>query len=390
MPTSDELLRYRSEFPILEHTTYLISNSLGAMPRAVYNAMKGYADTWATRGVRAWEERWWMLAAEVGDEIGTLMNAAKGSVSTHQNVTTCQAIVASCFDFSGKRNQVVYSDMNFPSVMYFWEAQRAHGARVRMVKTDDGITVPTERLLDAINEDTLLVPISHVIFRSAYINDAKAIIEKAHKVGAHVVLDTYQSLGTVPIDVSALDVDFACGGVLKWLCGGPGVGYLYVRPDLGKKFEPTFTGWTAHQNPFGFEIGPIRYADPPYRFMNGTPHIPSLEAARPGLKIISQVGIERIRDKSKQQTARLIELADKHGWRVNTPRDPERRGGTVSIDMPDSQEVCSQLLKRDILVDWRPKAGVRMSPHFYNTDQDLETAISAVEEILKNRTVATR
>jgi len=390
MPTSDELLRYRSEFPILEHTTYLISNSLGAMPRAVYDAMKGYADTWATRGVRAWEERWWMLAAEVGDEIGTLMNAAKGSVSTHQNVTTCQAIVASCFDFSGKRNQVVYSDMNFPSVMYFWEAQRAHGARVRMVKTDDGITVPTERLLDAINEDTLLVAISHVIFRSAYINDAKSIIEKAHKVGAHVVLDTYQSLGTVPIDVSALDVDFACGGVLKWLCGGPGVGYLYVRPDLGKKFEPTFTGWTAHQNPFGFEIGPIRYTDPPYRFMNGTPHIPSLEAARPGLKIIAQVGIERIREKSKRQTARLIELADKHGWRVNTPRDPERRGGTVSIDMPDSQEVCSQLLKRDILVDWRPKAGVRMSPHFYNTDQDLETAISAVEEILKNRTVATR
>ena len=390
MPTSDDLLRYRSEFPILERTTYLISNSLGAMPRAVYDAMKGYADTWATRGVRAWDERWWMLAAEVGDEIGTLMNASKGSVSTHQNVTTCQAIVASCFDFSGKRNQVVYSDMNFPSVMYFWEAQRAYGAQVRMVKTGDGITVPTERLLDAINDDTLLVPISHVIFRSAYINDAKAIIEKAHKVGAHVVLDTYQSLGTLPVDVNALNVDFACGGVLKWLCGGPGVGYLYVRPDLGKKLEPKFTGWTAHQNPFGFEIGPIRYTDPPYRFMNGTPHIPSLEAARPGLKIIAEVGIERIREKSKRQTARLIELADNHGWRVNTPRHPEKRGGTVSIDMPDSQEVCSQLLKRDILVDWRPKAGVRMSPHFYNTDQELDAAISAVEEILKNRTVATR
>ena len=237
MPTSDELLRYRSEFPILENTTYLISNSLGAMPRAVYDAMKGYADTWATRGVRAWEERWWMLAAEVGDEIGVLMNAAKGSVSTHQNVTTCQAIVASCFDFSGKRNQVVYSDMNFPSVMYFWEAQRAYGARVRMVKTDDGITVPTERLLDAITDDTLLVPISHVIFRSAYVNDAKAIIEKAHKVGAHVVLDTYQSLGTLPVDVRALDVDFVCGGVLKWLCGGPGLAYLYVRPDLGKSWN---------------------------------------------------------------------------------------------------------------------------------------------------------
>jgi kynureninase len=387
---TDHLLKFRPEFPILERTTYLISNSLGAMPRAVYDAMKGYADTWAMRGVRAWEERWWMLAAEVGDEIGTLMNAPKGSVSTHQNVTTCQAVVASCFDFSGKRNKVVYSDMNFPSVMYFWEAQQSRGARVHMVKTDDGITVPLDRLLDAIDETTLLVPISHVIFRSAFIQDAKAIIEKAHKMGAMVVLDTFQSLGTVPVDVQALNTDFACGGVLKWLCGGPGVGYLYVRPDLGKKLEPKFTGWTAHQNPFAFEIGANRYTDPPYRFMNGTPHIPALEAARPGLKIIAEAGIERIREKSKRQTGRLIELASTHGWRVNTPRDAEKRGGTVSIDMPDAQEVCRELIKREILVDYRPKAGVRMSPHFYNTDEELETGISAVEEILKERVVTTR
>ena len=230
---SDDLVRYRSEFPILDRTTYLISNSLGAMPRAVIEAMNGYAETWATRGVRAWEERWWMLAAEVGDQIGALMNAPPGSVATHSNVTTCQAVVASCFDFSGRRNKVVYTDMNFPSVMYFWEAQRRRGARVHMVPTDDGITVPTERLLDAIDEETLVVPISHVVFRSAYMNDAAAIVEKAHAVGAHVVLDTFQSLGTVPVDVQQLNVDFACGGVLKWLCGGPGTAYLYVRPDLG-------------------------------------------------------------------------------------------------------------------------------------------------------------
>jgi len=385
---SDDLFGYRSAFPILEHTNYLISNSLGAMPCGVYDALKGYADTWARRGVRAWEERWWMLAAEVGDELGALLNAPRGSVSTHQNVTTCQAVVASCFDFSGKRNKVVYTDLNFPSVMYFWEAQRARGAHVHMVKTVDGIHVPTERLLAAIDEQTLVVPISHVIFRSAYINDAPAIIEKAHQVGAHVVLDTFQSLGTLPVDVQSLNVDFACGGVLKWLCGGPGVAYLYVRPDLGRTLQPTFTGWTAHQQPFAFEIGAIRYADPPYRFMNGTPHVPSLEAARPGIRIIHEVGVERIREKSKRQTARLIELADRHGWRVNTPRDPEKRGGTVSIDMPDSQEVCRQLLRRDILVDWRPNAGVRMSPHFYNTDAELEAAIAAIEEILKMRALA--
>jgi kynureninase len=387
---ADELLRYRSQFPILERTTYLISNSLGAMPLGVYEAMKGYADIWATRGVRAWEERWWMLAAQVGDEIGALMNAPSGSVSTHQNVTTCQAVAASCFDFSGRRNKVVYSDLNFPSVMYFWEAQQAYGARVHMVKTDDGITVPLERLLDAIDEQTLLVPVSHVIFRSAFIQDAKAIIEKAHRVGAQVILDTFQSLGTVPVDVQALNVDFACGGVLKWLCGGPGVGYLYVRPDLGKKLQPKFTGWFAHQNPFGFETGPTRYSEPPFRFMNGTSHIPALEAARPGLKIIAEVGIDRIREKSKRQTSRLIELALAHGWRVNSPRNAENRGGTISIDMPDAEAVCGELLKRDILVDYRPKAGVRMSPHFYSKDEELETAIAAVEEILKERSVAAK
>lgn len=387
---SDPLLRYRAEFPILERTNYLISNSLGAMPRAVYDAMKGYAETWATRGVRAWEEGWWMLGADVGDELGALMSAPKGSVSTHQNVTTCQAVVASCLDFSGSRNKVVYTDMNFPSVMYFWEAQRPYGARVHMVKTDDGITVPTDRLLDAIDEHTLVVPISHVIFRSAFIQDAQAIIEKAHKVGAYVILDTFQSLGTIPVDVQRLNVDFACGGVLKWLCGGPGVAYLYVRPDLGNKLEPKFTGWGAHQQPFNFEIGPTRYTDPPFRFMNGTPHIPALEAARPGIRIIREVGVENIREKSKHQTAKLIDLADRHGWRVNTPRDPEKRGGTVSVDMPNSYDVCRELLKRDILVDWRPQAGVRFSPHFYTRDEELDSALSAGEEILRERPVTAR
>lgn len=384
----DPLLRYRDEFPILARTNYMISNSLGAMPRGVYDALHAYADTWATRGVRAWEERWWMLSLEVGNELGALMNAPANSVSVHQNVTTCQAVVASCFDFSGPRNKIVYDDLNFPSVMYFWQAQQRNGARVHMVETDDGITVPTGRLLDAIDEQTLFVPISHVIFRSAYIQDAKAIIEKAHKVGAYVVLDTFQSLGTVPVDVQALNVDFACGGVLKWLCGGPGVAYLYTRPDLGARLEPKFTGWFAHQDSMAFEVGPIRYTDPPFRFMNGTTHIPSLEACRPGLKIISEVGVEKIREKSQRQTARLIELADRHGWRVNSPRDPEKRGGTVSIDMPDSQQVCRELLARDILVDWRPRAGVRFSPHFYNTDEEVEAAIAGLEQILRSRPVA--
>ncbi len=380
---TDPFHRYRSEFPILERTTYLISNSLGAMPRGVRDALNDYAETWATRGVRAWEEKWWMLALDTGNRVGEVMNAPANSVAIHGNVTQCQAVVASCFDFSGKRNKIVYSDLNFPSVMYFWEAQRSRGARVHMVKTDDGIQVPTDRLLDAIDEETLIVPVSHVIFRSSYINDAKAICEKAHRVGAQVILDTFQSLGSgIPVDVQALNVDFACGGVLKWLCGGPGTAYLYVRPDLTRKLEPKFTGWLAHENPFAFEVGPTRYTQGPYRFLNGTPNIPALYAAAPGLKILRELDIFAVREKSKRLTARIIFLADQRGWRVSAPRDPEHRGGTVAVDMPHSKEVCDELLKRDILVDWRPGAGVRISPHFYNIDEEIDAAFAAVDDIL--------
>jgi kynureninase len=379
---NDPLLRFRPEFPILERTTYMISNSLGAMPRATHDAMHDYTEAWATRGVRAWEEAWWMLARQVGDEIGALMNAPENAIAVHQCVTNCEAVIASCFDFSGRRNKVVYDDLNFPSIMYFWEAQRSRGARVVMVKNDDTVHVATERLLDAIDDETLIVPISHVIFRSAFIQDVKAIVEKAHRVGAYVVLDSFQALGTVPFDVRELDVDFCVGGVLKWLCGGPGTAYLYVRPDLAAKLEPKFTGWIAHENPFGFEIGSIRYTSGAYRFMTGTPNVPALYAARPGLKIVREAGIENIRAKSTRQTQQLIELADQRGWRVNTPRDAARRGGTVSIDMPNAAEVCAALLKRDVLVDYRPKAGVRFSPHFYNTDEELEVSMRAVDEIL--------
>jgi len=251
-----------------------------------------------------------------------------------------------------------------------------------MVETDDGVHVPTERLLDAIDDETLLVPISHVVFRSSYIKDVKAIVEKAHRVGALVVLDAFQSMGNVPLDVQALNVDFATGGVLKWLCGGPGTSYLYVRPDLAKKLEPGLTGWFAHENPFAFEIGATHYSEPPFRFMQGTSNVPGYYTALPGLKIIREVGVDRIREKSKKMTARLVELADQRGWRVNAPRDPEQRGGTVAIDMPNSKDVCQELLRRDVLVDWRPRAGVRFSPHFYNTMEEIDRAIHTVDEIL--------
>lgn len=381
----DELLRWRPEFPILEKTVYLISNSLGAMPRAVYDRMREYADVWATRGVRAWAETWWDMPVAVGDHVAPILGAGSGEVTMHQNVTLAEAIILSCFDFAPPRNRVVYTDMNFPSVMYLYEAQRHRGAEIVMVRSEDGIGVPVEKVTAAIDERTLFVPISHVLFRSAYLQDAEAIIDHAHRMGALVILDVFQSAGIVPVDVKALDVDFAVGGVLKWLCGGPGGGFLYVRPDLLANLEPRLTGWMAHAHPFDFEIGPIRFREDASRFLNGTPGVPALYAVEPGCRIVADVGVERIREKSLRQTSRLLELADERGYPARTPRDPQRRGGTVSLDVPHAYEVSQELLRREVIVDYRPGAGIRVSPHFYTKDEELELVVREIARILESK-----
>jgi kynureninase len=379
----DDLLKWRGEFPILERTTYMISNSLGAMPRGVYDTMHAYADSWAQRGVRAWEEGWWEMAVGVGDKIAPLIGAGPGEISLHQNVTLTQAVISSCFDFRGPRNKIVMVELEFPSIQYFYQEQRRHGARVEVIPTPDHIRIDLEKLLAAIDETTLLVPISQVLFRSSYIVDARAIIERAHRVGAHVVLDAFQATGTIPLDVRSLGVDFAVGGVLKWLCGGPGVAYLYVREDLRAKLSPSLTGWIAHRRPFAFETGAIEAREDSFRYLNGTPHIPALFACQPGLEILNQVGIRAIREKSIRMTTRLIEGAKSRGWKVNTPDNREERAGTVSVECPQAYEVCRELLARDILVDYRPKAGVRISPHFYNREEECDFTLAQMEEILR-------
>ena len=381
----DDLLKWRGEFPILDKTTYMISNSLGAMPRGVYEGMRAYADSWGERGVRAWEEGWWEMAVSVGDKIAPQIGAGTGEISLHQNVTLIQAVISSCFDFRGPRNKVVMTDLEFPSIQYFYHEQRRNGARVELVPSNDSVRFDLDKFLAAIDETTLLVPISQVLFRSAYIVAARAIIEKAHRVGARVILDVFQAAGTIPIDVHGLGVDFACGGVLKWLCGGPGVGYLYVREDLRSVLKPAITGWIAHQRPFAFETGAIDSRADSFRYLNGTPHIPALYACQPGLDILNKAGIDRIREKSMRMTARLLEGAKARGWRVNTPENPAERAGTVSVDCPHAAEVSRELLAREILVDYRPKAGVRLSPHFYNREDECDLAIAQIAEILETR-----
>ena len=381
----DELLSWRPQFPILQNTVYMISNSLGAMPRGVYDRMREYAETWATRGVRAWGDGWVDMPVEVGNLIGEIIGAGPGEITMHQNVTIAEAVVTSCFDFEPSRNRIVYTDMNFPSVMYFHEAQKSRGAEIVMVESEDGISVPTEKVIAAIDERTLLVPISHVLFQSAYVQDAHAIIERAHQAGAYVVLDVFQSAGIVPFDIKELDADFAVGGVLKWLCGGPGGAFLYVRPDLVQKLEPRLTGWMAHSHPFDFETGPIQYREDGYRFLNGTPAVPALYAVEPGCRIVSEIGVEKIREKSTTQTSRLMELAAEKGYETRTPADPARRGGTVSIMVPHAYEVSRELLRRDFLVDYRPNAGIRVSPHFYSKDEELDLTIDEIGKILETK-----
>lgn len=381
----DELLSYRAQFPILEKTLYLINHSLGAMPQATYDRLHDYAETWATRGIRAWAEGWWEMPLTIGDKLARIIGAEPGTVVMHQNVSVCQAIILSCFDLSQKRNKIVYEAMNFPSVMYVYEAHaKAAGARIVTVPSEDGITIDTQRMVDAIDEETLLVPISHVLFKSAYIQDAKAIVEKAHRVGARVVLDAYQSAGIVPFSVKELDVDFATGGSVKWLCGGPGAGYLYVRPDLRDRLEPKVTGWAAHRAPFAFEPE-MDYAKDSHRFLHGSPAIPAMYAAESGYDLINEIGVERIREKSVGQTSRLIELADEQGWRVNSPRQSEQRGGSVIMDVPHAGEIVRELSARDVLVDFRPDAGIRVGPHFFNSDEELEAFVAEVKTILETK-----
>jgi kynureninase len=378
-PHSD-LLALRGEFPILERTTYLINNSLGAMPRAVHAELAEFAGAWESRGVRAWHEGWWEMPVEVGDLLAPLLGVGKGEISMHQNVAVAAGIFLSCLDYPSTRNRIVYTALNFPSVMYLAEGERRKGAEIVVVPSDDGIGVPTERLLAAIDERTRVVPISHVLFRSAFVQDAEAIARRCREVGALLLLDVYQSAGVLPLALAQWGVDAAVGGSVKWLCGGPGAGYLWVHPELARRLSPTLTGWQADVEPFAFRPGAIRRSDNAWRFLTGTPNVPALYACRAGYRIIAAVGAERIRERSLALTTHLMAAAEAAGFEVRTPRHPQQRGGTVSVWHEDAERLTAELLEREIICDYRPRAGIRLSPHFYNTEEECDHAIRTLAE----------
>lgn len=382
--SDDPLLAFRSEFPILERTTYLVSNSLGAMPRSVPARLAEYADQWAALGVRAWARGWWDMPLALGDEIAPLIGAAPGTVAMAPTVTFAQAVILSSLSFAHGRDTIVMSALDFPSVRYVYDQLAPRlGARVVVVPSDDGISIDEQRLCAAIDERTALVAVSHVLFKSAFIVDAALVTAHAHRMGALVSLDAYHSVGVLPVDVRAIGADFLTGGVLKWLCGGPGGCFLHASPEMSATLEPALTGWQAHAHPFAFD-GDMEYAAGAARWLGGTPVIPALFANAEGPRIVKRAGVGAIRAKSVRQTARLVELADARGYRVSAPRDPSRRGGTVAFDLPHAAEVAQALLARDVIIDYRPGAGIRVAPHFYTTDDEVERVVAEAAAILES------
>ena len=381
--SADPLLRFRDEFPILANTTYMVSNSLGAMPRAVPGRLAEYAEEWATRGVRAWADGWWGMPVQVGDEIAPLIGAGAGEVAMVPNVSIAQAQVFSALDYAaGGRDTIVMSELDFPSVRYVYDELATRlGARIVVVPSGDGVGIDEDALIAAIDERTRLVAISHVLFRSAFVVDVARVCEHAHRMGALVSLDAYHSVGVLPVDVQAIGADFLTGGVLKWLCGGPGGCFLWVKPEISATVAPALTGWQAHKHPFAFEPS-MHYADDSWRWLTGTPVIPALFAATAGPQLLLEAGMDRVREKSVRQTSRLIELADARGFPVTAPRETSRRGGTVAFDVPHAREVAQALLAREVLVDYRPGAGIRVAPHFYTSDDEVESVVGSIDEIL--------
>jgi kynureninase len=379
-PVADSLLEWRAKFPALETCVHMISHSLGCVPAQAAEDLREFAEIWATRSITAWSD-WLPEVDRAATRIEKIISAPRGTVVMNQNVSTIMAVVASCLDYTPARNKIVYEALQFPTVSYVWQAEQRRGAECVLVPSQDGITIDVDAMCAAIDEHTLAVPMSHVIFSSAYIQDAKKICAKAKAVGAHVILDCYQSVGIIPLDVVDLGVSFACGGSVKYLCGGPGAAWLYIRPDLIPQFAPRVTGWFGNEAPFAFTMPAQTYAETAWRYMGGTPAIAALYQARAGQAIVGEIGVTRIRAKSLVMTERVIGWVDELGFKLNSPRPEAQRGGSVVFDFAGAADVCRELNRRKFFCDHRPGVGIRIAPHFYSKGEEIELFFAELRKI---------
>jgi kynureninase len=303
------------------------------------------------------------------------------------STTLATAVLLSALHLDPARLKVVTTDLHFPSILYLlerWCGER--GATLEIARRRPGQWgVALDRLLETIDDTTAVVALSHVEFASAWVHDARALARRCRETGAFLVLDVFQSAGVLPLALRDWGVDAAVGGCLKWLCGGPGNCFLYVDPDRAATLEPATTGWVAHPAPFAFEPPPIRWRPGAGRFANGTPQVPALYAARAGLDILAEIGVERVREKSVSMTGRLLAEARRRGYECSCAEDPVLRGGTVAVDVPEGERVARELLRRDIVIDYRPGFGIRIAPHFYNTWEECERCLDTMDTIRADR-----
>lgn len=382
---------HRHAFPILKKSLYLASHSLGAVPAKAEDALREYYEQWATLGILAWDDPWWNSILNFSDDIGKVLGLEKQGIQGRdvivpmENVTRGFSVIASSFDWQKKKNKILMTDLEFLTSYPFWEGfARSQNARIEIVKSEDGISIPIEKIISAIDDETLLIPTSHVYFRSGAIQDLKSLTTAAHQKGAYVCGDGYQAAGIIPIDVVDMGIDFYVGGSHKWLCGGPGAGYLYVRKDLIQKLVPNFSGWFGIENPFAYEPATsFKPSSGVFRFLAGTPSISALYAAREGIRLNNETGSELIRKHSLQLTEKIIREADKRNLNVKSPRIANERGGMVCIDFKNAKQVTEKLCSQSVIIDYRPNCGIRVSPHYYNTDSEISDFFNQLDDCLK-------
>jgi kynureninase len=382
-----DLLARRADYPILATSTaYLVNNSLGAMHRETRDRLASFADEWETQGASAWPS-WFAEMSRVADLLGAVIGALPGTTVLRQSVADALVAVASAVDLSGPRQRIVTTAADWPGSHYFWtEHCRRYGGEVVVVPFEaDGVTIDEQRVADAVDDTTAVVSVSLVQFRTSTVLDLEPIRDAARSHGALLVLDAYQAAGILPVDMAARDVDICLGGSVKYLCGGPGNGWLSIRPDLAETLRPAAVGWISHERPFDFEWDEIDYAPGIGRFTGGTPNVPAAYAAVPGYQAIVDVGLERIRERSTGLTQLIVDGALERGFTVVSPVDAARRGGHVTLDPGDALHVHDELIARGYAVDYRPGSGIRVGPHFFSTEDECRSVLDEMVAIRDGR-----
>lgn len=378
---------YRERFPILATRTYLASHSLGAVCQASGEALQRYYQDWASLGIDAWEGPFWHSVTDFQRLLGGLLGWPAESVCPLQNATRAMAALASALDYRGERRRILLSELEFTTSFPFWKAQEDLGAEVHIIPSPDGRSIPLEAFERELDERTLLVVCSHAYFRSGDLcPDPASFSAAVHRVGARLLLDAYQTLGAVPLKAAEWGIDAVVGGCHKWLCGGPGAGFLALAPDYWPALRPRLTGWFGLDDPFAYEksLGRGRPHESALRFLAGTPNIPALYACRPALRLISEIGPEAIRSLSMLLTEHLRQSLLEAGMEVLSPADPQARNGMLCVAPPPGRpgpQVVSRLSQRGVVVDYRPDCGIRVSPHFYSTSEDLDRFVTAITNL---------